>query len=50
VIKVADWVIDMGPGAGVRGGEVVAMGRPQTVASIPGSETGRYLAAEFAKG
>ena len=50
VIKVADWVIDMGPGAGVRGGEVVAMGRPQTVASIPESETGRYLAAEFAKG
>jgi excinuclease ABC subunit A len=50
VIKVADWVIDMGPGAGVRGGEVVAMGRPRTVASIPESETGRYLAAEFAKG
>jgi len=44
VIKVADWVIDMGPGAGIRGGEVVAMGRPETVARVPGSATGRYLA------
>ena len=44
VIKVADWVIDMGPGAGSRGGEVVAMGRPETVAGVPGSATGRYLA------
>jgi excinuclease ABC subunit A len=44
VIKVADWVIDLGPGAGWRGGEVVAMGRPETVASVPESETGKYLA------
>ena len=44
VIRVADWVIDLGPGAGTRGGEVVAMGRPETVASIPESATGRYLA------
>ena len=44
VIKVADWVIDLGPGAGARGGEVVAMGRPATVASVPESATGRYLA------
>ena len=44
VIKVADWVIDLGPGAGARGGEVVAMGRPETVASVPESATGRYLA------
>ncbi len=44
VIRVADWVIDLGPGAGVRGGEIVAMGRPETVASVPESATGRYLA------
>ncbi len=44
VIKVADWVIDLGPGAGRRGGEVVAMGPPETVATVPESVTGRYLA------
>ncbi len=44
VIKVADWVVDMGPGAGMRGGEVVAMGRPEDVARVPESATGRYLA------
>jgi excinuclease ABC subunit A len=44
VIRVADWVIDLGPGAGVRGGQVVGMGRPETIASIPESATGRYLA------
>ena len=43
VIKVADWVVDLGPGAGQRGGEVVAMGKPETVASVPESATGRYL-------
>jgi excinuclease ABC subunit A len=44
VIAVADWVVDLGPGAGPRGGEVVAMGRPATVARVPESVTGRYLA------
>ena len=44
VILVADWVIDLGPGAGARGGEIVAMGRPDTVASVPESATGQYLA------
>ena len=43
VIKSADWVIDMGPGAGLRGGQVVAMGRPEDVARVPESVTGRYL-------
>ncbi|MFQ5536984.1 MAG: excinuclease ABC subunit UvrA [Gemmatimonadota bacterium] len=43
VIKVADWVIDLGPGAGARGGRVVAMGRPEDVAAIPESATGAYL-------
>ena len=44
VIRVADWVIDLGPGAGARGGEIVATGRPDTVASVPESATGKYLA------
>ncbi len=44
VIKTADWVVDLGPGAGDRGGEVVAMGRPEEVARVPESLTGRYLA------
>jgi excinuclease ABC subunit A len=42
-IACADWVIDLGPGAGPRGGRVVAMGPPSQVASSPESVTGRYL-------
>jgi excinuclease ABC subunit A len=44
VIRAADWLIDLGPGAGSKGGKVVAMGRPETVAGVPESATGRYLA------
>ncbi len=44
VIRAADWVIDLGPGAGERGGEIVAMGRPEEVAAVPESVTGRFLA------
>ena len=44
VIRVADWVIDLGPGAGMRGGQIVGAGRPETIANIPESHTGRYLA------
>jgi excinuclease ABC subunit A len=43
VIKTADWVVDLGPGAGVHGGRLVAMGRPEDVASVPESVTGRFL-------
>jgi excinuclease ABC subunit A len=43
VIKRADWVIDLGPGAGEQGGHVVAAGTPEDVAEVPGSPTGRYL-------
>jgi excinuclease ABC subunit A len=44
VIKSADWLIDMGPEGGFRGGMVVAEGPPEFVASVPESHTGHYLA------
>ena len=50
VIKRADWVIDLGPGAGADGGRVVAAGPPEEVAATPASETGRYLAAVLRNG
>ncbi len=43
VIKCADWLIDMGPEGGSGGGQVVATGTPEDVASHPTSHTGRYL-------
>ena len=43
VIKSADWVIDLGPGGGDRGGQVVACGTPEEVAKAKGSYTGQYL-------
>ena len=43
VIKLADWIIDMGPEAGDGGGQVVAMGRPEEVAAVTASHTGRWL-------
>ncbi|MNB77711.1 UvrABC system protein A [compost metagenome] len=42
-IRQADWVIDVGPGAGVNGGEVVAQGTPEAIAAEPRSVTGQYL-------
>ena len=44
VIKTADWVLDLGPEGGVKGGEIVAEGTPELVARAKGSFTGRYLA------
>ncbi|MFN2100343.1 excinuclease ABC subunit UvrA [Altererythrobacter sp. MF3-039] len=44
VIKTADWILDLGPEGGVRGGEIVAAGTPETVAQEPRSFTGQYLA------
>ena len=44
VIKSADWVIDMGPGGGRHGGQVVAVGTPEQIAADPESWTGKYLA------
>ena len=43
VVKTADWVIDLGPEGGERGGEVVAAGSPEDVAQVRGSCTGQYL-------
>lgn len=45
VIKAADWLIDMGPGAADEGGRVTAKGSPEQVARIPESATGRCLAS-----
>jgi excinuclease ABC subunit A len=44
VIKTADWILDLGPEGGVKGGEIVAEGVPEKVAAEPKSFTGRYLA------
>jgi excinuclease ABC subunit A len=44
VIKTADWVIDLGPEGGARGGKVVGVGPPEAIAKVPGSYTGKYLA------
>jgi excinuclease ABC subunit A len=43
VIKCADWVIDLGPGGGSEGGELVATGTPEQVAANEGSATGKFL-------
>ena len=44
VIKTADWVIDLGPEGGARGGQVVAEGRPEDIVKAPNSYTGQWLA------
>ena len=44
VIQAADWVVDLGPGAGPLGGRMVAEGRPEELASFKDSVTGQYLA------
>ena len=43
VIKTADWIVDMGPEGGTRGGTVVATGTPEDVAAVPESHTGAFL-------
>ena len=45
VIKTADWILDLGPEGGEAGGKIVAQGTPETVAGVPDSHTGKYLAA-----
>ncbi len=48
VIKTADYLIDLGPEGGDRGGRIVAVGTPEAVANIPASFTGQYLGAALA--
>ena len=43
VIKTADWVIDLGPEGGDKGGEIIAVGTPEQIAADPHSHTGRFL-------
>ena len=43
VIKTADYIIDMGPEGGDKGGTVIAKGTPEEVAEVPESYTGQYL-------
>ncbi len=45
-IRSADWVLDLGPGAGVHGGRIVAEGKPEDLADFPESLTARYLTGE----
>jgi excinuclease ABC subunit A len=45
VIKTADWIVDLGPEGGDKGGEIIAFGTPEEVSKIKGSYTGQYLKA-----
>jgi len=49
VIKTADWIIDLGPDGGTRGGEIVAQGTPEEIAKAERSHTGSYLAPYLGK-
>src|SRR5690606_22177898 len=44
VIKTADWIVDLGPEGGIRGGNIIAEGTPEEVAANPASFTGTFLA------
>lgn len=46
-MREADWIVDLGPGAGIHGGRVVAQGPPEAIPSFPESLTGKYLAGEL---
>jgi excinuclease ABC subunit A len=47
VIKCADWIIDLGPEGGHKGGEIVAAGTPEQIAKVKNSYTGQYLEKMF---
>jgi excinuclease ABC subunit A len=49
VIKTADWIIDLGPEGGLKGGQIVAQGTPEDVAKVKKSYTGKYLAPYLKK-
>jgi len=48
VIKNADWIIDLGPEGGEKGGKIIAEGPPKEIAKNKNSYTGQYLKAVFA--
>ncbi len=50
MIKTADWILDLGPEGGNKGGEVIAEGTPEQVAKIKRSWTGRYLRPHLERG
>ena len=43
VIKTADYIVDMGPDGGVKGGSIIAEGKPEEIIKVKGSYTGEYL-------
>ncbi|MFO0485014.1 MAG: hypothetical protein ACK51A_05070, partial [Sphingobacteriia bacterium] len=47
VVKVADWVVDLGPRGGRNGGRILAAGTPEAIADSPESLTGQYLKPEL---
>jgi excinuclease ABC subunit A len=49
VIRCSDWIIDLGPEGGDKGGQIVVCGTPEEVAQHQGSHTGRYLAQVLAQ-
>ena len=49
VIKQADWIVDLGPEGGEKGGRVVAQGTPEEICRVPESHTGQYLKAVLAR-
>ncbi|MDP2735353.1 MAG: hypothetical protein Q8P12_04045, partial [bacterium] len=50
LIKSADWIVDLGPEGGEKGGELVAQGTPRDVAKVKKSHTGRFLAQPSKRG
>jgi excinuclease ABC subunit A len=50
VVKTADWILDLGPEGGGKGGRLVASGTPEDVAKSKESYTAKYLAPYLAKG
>ncbi len=50
VIKTADWIVDLGPEGGSGGGQIIAEGTPEEVATVEGSHTARFLKPILAKG
>jgi excinuclease ABC subunit A len=50
VIKTADWVVDLGPEGGDKGGQIIATGTPEDIAAAPQSHTGRFLAPLLERG